>query len=229
MVRLLLALLLSALPAAAQALLTPGEQVERELTRALAAGDESAATALLHELGPLYHYPASEQEARDLLTLATNATRSKQPAVVEAALRALGKTGAPQAAGVVSGYLRKTKPRREERAIVLAAVAAAEEMRSPALAAPLLQLAKTSTDSTVADQALLALGSYCSSPANLRLDLAGKTLDAARALKRERKRWRRLRAPALRALQRLMGRRINSLDQFGDYFKVLKERKRPFG
>jgi HEAT repeat protein len=203
-------------------LLTPGEQVQRELSDALAKRRFDDAVRLLGEVGGLYRYPASQVEARALLALAASATRSESPAVAQAALRAVGGTGAEEAAAILKPFLRSRDP------LALSAVQAAGRLRHESLIPPLLDLAKSAADATVADQALFSLGAYASSPPSVRRRVTERVLSLCQSISRNRQRWRRLRAPGLRALQRLMGRRLNSVQQFTDWWKFAKGKKDPF-
>jgi hypothetical protein len=224
-----LLLVFLALPASAgDELLTPGEQVQRELRAALSAADEDRAVALLAELGGLYRYPASEAEAEALLRLAAEAARARSSRISVAALRALGETGSRKAAAHVEPFLRDLKPAKGEEARVVAAIQAAGQLREPALVTPLLKLAKGSSDLTVAEQAFFALGEYAATDAALRKSVAERTLAVCEQASRRRSRWRRLRAPGLRALQQLIGRRLNSVTMFATWWKVAKDRKDPF-
>lgn len=203
-------------------LLTPGEQVLFELRAALAAGNADAAKKLLTEVGGLYRYPASQDEARALLALAAEAARHKNPVIARAALHAVGATGAPEGAAVLKTYLRSKSP------LAMAAVQAAGRLRHDSLIPLLLDLAKTSADKTTADQALFALGEYCGAAVGVRKRVTERVLSLCQSISRNRRRWRRLRAPGLRALQRLMGRRLNSVQQFSDWWRFRKSAKDPF-
>ena len=225
--RLALLFFLLIAAAGAQELLTPGEQVIRELRAALDKPDDARAAALLFELGEIYRYPASEAEAASLLALAVEAARSKRPRVVVAALEALAETGAPAARTHLEPFLRTV--RKGEERIVLAAVRAAGRLRAPSLIPYLLHLGKGSPDLTIADQALRALGAFCKSDAAIRRRVTRETLALCQSLARKRGRWNRLRAPGLRALQRLTARKLNSLQMFSDWWRQAKTRKNPFG
>ena len=48
------------------------------------------------------------------------------------------------------------------------------------------------------------------------------------SLSRQRQPWRRPRAPGLRALQRLLGRRMNSVQHFTDWWEAVKDNPDPF-
>jgi hypothetical protein len=225
----MLILALLALPAsAADELLTPGEQVQRELRAALAARNEDRAVALLAEVGGLYRYPASEAEAEALLRLAAEAARVRSSRIAVAALRALGETGSRKAAAHVEPFLRDLKPAAGEEARMVAAIQAAGQLREPGLVTPLLKLAKGSSDLVVAEQAFFALGEYAATDVALRKSVADRTLAVCEQASRRRGRWRRLRAPGLRALQQLIGRRLNSVTMFEIWWKVAKDRKDPF-
>ncbi|MHC4958608.1 MAG: hypothetical protein ACYTGN_09540 [Planctomycetota bacterium] len=208
-----------------QELKTPGEQVLTELQAALQAGDAKASGRLLGEVGGLYRFPASKREAAALLELAGRAAGHKDPVIAGAALRALGDTRAPKAVEWIKPLLR-AKAGEEQRTI--AAVQAAGRLRSGTLVAPLADLAKTAGNLVLAGQAYLALGEYADAPTDLRKRVADKTLALCGLAERNRKRWRHLRAPGLRALQRLMGRRLNRVEQFEDWWKFAKARKDPW-
>ena len=203
-------------------LLTPGEQVLKELRGALTAGDADAAKKLLTEVGGLYRYPASQHEARALLALAAEAARDKNPVIARAALQAVGATGAPEGAAVLKTHLRS------KSTLALAAVQAAGKLRHETLIPLLLDLAKTSADLTTADQALFALGEYCGATVDVRKRVTERVLPLCQSISRNSNRWRRLRGPGLRALQRLMARRLNSLQQFSDWWRFRKGSKDPF-
>lgn len=203
-------------------LLTPAEQVLKELRTALTAGDADAAKQLLTEVGGLYRYPANRDEARALLALAAAAARDKDPAIARAALQAVGATGAPEGAAVLKSHLRSKSP------LALAAVQAAGKLRHETLIPLLLDLARTSADLTTADQALFALGEYCGAAVDVRKRVTERVLPLCQSISKNRNRWRRLRAPGLRALQRLMARRLNSLQQFFDWWRFRKGSKDPF-
>lgn len=222
------ALLLLVCVAGAEDLLTPGEQVQRELAAALGAQDHERTVLLLAEVGGLCRYPASPAEAQALVRLAGEASRAKEPTVVVAALAALAKSGMRQAAPHVEKFLRGAKPPKGQERIALAAVHAAGRLRVAELVPDLLKLAQKSSDLTVADQAFDALGEFCRSERALRKQVTEKVLSACNSLRRQRARWRRLRAPGLRALQRLMNRRLNSVPHFQDWWKAVKDRKDPF-
>jgi hypothetical protein len=95
--------------------------------------------------------------------------------------------------------------------------------------APLVKLATKSSHLTVAEQAFLALGEWCREPDGARKQAVEKVLSAANSTRRQRSRWNRLRAPALRALQRLCGRKLNSYDMFLAWWKHAKTTRKPFG
>jgi len=221
-----MALLACVAVAAAQELLTPGEQVLRELDAALAASDDDLAARLLAEAGELYRFPASPAEAQALLDALGGASRSKRGAVVVAALDALAATGAPGARTYVEPHLRTV--RRGEEPIVLAAVRAAGQLRAPALIPALLDLARQGNDLTIAEQALLALGEYRDAGSEVRGRVLKEVLATCQTLEKRRDRWNRLRAPGLRALQMLSGRRMNSVAMFADWWRFAKARKDPW-
>ena len=219
---------LLAAPLRAQALETPGEQVLRELRAARAAGQEGRCVALLGEIGELHRFPASDAEAHALLRAAGDATRDGNQAVVVAALRALGATGAPGAGAHVEPFLRAAKPPVGQERAMVAAVRAAGELRLSAHVPALFKLANKCPDLTVADQALRALGAFCVADVAQRKHVTGKVLEVCQSLRRRRARWRRLRAPGLRALQRLTGRRLNRVSQFADWWSYRKNLRDPF-
>ena len=168
------------------------------------------------------HAEVATAEAKALLDLAAKAARHKNPAIAHAALQAVGATRAPEGAAILKPYLRSKEP------LALAAVQAAGKLRHDTLIPSLLDLAKTSSNLTAADQALFALGAYCDSALAVRKRVTERVLSLCQSISRNRKRWRRLRAPGLRALQRLMARRLNSLQQFSDWWKFRKGSKNPF-
>jgi len=180
---------------------------------------------LLGEVGGLYRFPATRAEAAALLALAGRATHSTDPAIAAAALRAVGETGASEAVELLKPFLRA---RTGQRLQATAAIRAAGTLRRPALVAPLVDLAKTSSDLVLADQALLALGEYCRAETAMRKRVTDRTLSICSATRKNRRRWRRLRAPGLRALQRLVGRRLNSVPQFADFWRFRKAQRDPF-
>lgn len=211
--------------AGAQELLTPGEQVLRELRSSLDKTDTARTVALLAEVGGLYRYPASPAEAAALLKLAGEASRAKDNDIVVAALRALAGTGARGAGDHVVRHLKSAKG---PKPVTLAALRAAGRLRLAALVPDLLKLAQKSPDLTVADQAFAALGEFCRAETALRRQVVEKVLGVCQSLSRRRARWNRLRAPGLRALQRLVGRRMNSVQHFTDWWKAVKDEKDPF-
>jgi hypothetical protein len=214
------AVLLLALAAAAEDLRSPGEQVDAELAEALAAGDVARAVPLLAEAADLYRHPLTPAEAEALLARIGGATRSGDPAIVAAALRALGRTGAPAAALWVEPCLRAKT--------TVAAVEAAGRLGVGALIPNLLDLARDGADLVVAEQAFLALGGFARGDRDLRERAFRETLQVAQLVAKRAPRWRRLEWSALRALQRLAGRRLNTLEQFADWWRHAKGRKDPF-
>lgn len=228
--RLLLCCALVAWPAFAdEPLRTPGEQVLDALRDALAKGETARAEALLTEAGELYAWPASTRERDQLFEAIAAATRAPQPAVCCAALRALGATGSPKAAEQVEPFLRELRTGADGESVAIAAVRAAGRLRHRSLVAPLVKLAQKSSHMTVADQALLALGEWCREPDAARKQVVEKVLSTTNSLRRDRRRWNRLRAPALRALQRLCDRKLNSYQMFLNWWKHAKTTRRPFG
>jgi hypothetical protein len=210
----LLAAVLATAPLAAEELLTPGEQVMRELETALAVSDGPAAARLLAEVGEIFRHPASPEEARALLAAAGAATRSRIASVQAAALRAVGATGAPEGAALVEPFLRSLDVEKGAEPTVFAAVEAAGLLHPAPLVPALLRLAQGSPNLTLADQALVALGGYRDAPPDLRRQVAEKVLDLCDSMSRQRPRWQRLRAPGLRALQLLTGKKLNSVEMF---------------
>jgi len=221
--------LLASVPAAGEELLTPGEAVLRELARARAAGDHETAVERLREVGDLYRYPASEAEAKRLLEAAADAARAEELRVAVAAWRALGRTRSAAAAEHVARALKTPRLIPAGTPALVAAVQAAGRIRHRSLYPPLLRLAKSGRHPTVSDQALFALGEYGRSDPSMRRKVFEEVLDLCPSLMRSRKRWRRLRAPALRALQILSGRRMNSVAMFEDWWNAAKSRPDPFG
>lgn len=221
-----LALFLAAV-AAAEDLLTPGEQVQAELSGALAAGDALRALPLVAEAAEIYLHPCMPAEADALLALIGTAARSEDQAVAAAALHALGRTGAPEAAAHVEPFLRTV--RKGEEKLVIAALEAADRLASPNLIPNLLDMARDCPDFVVAEQALLALGGYARSEKDLRERAFREALQVAQLLSKRAQRWQRLQWPALRALQRVSGKRLGSVEQFTDWWRHAKTRKDPFG
>ena len=214
---------------AAQELLTPGEQVLRDLRAALAREDEKQCVALLREVGGLYRYPASPAEAKALLGLAGEAARARNTAIAVAALHALGETRAPSSAALIEPHLRSLKPAAGQERVVLAAVQAAGKLRRASFLPALSRLAQKCSDLTIADQAFVALGAFRAAAPALRKQATEKVLEACRFTSRRRARWNRLRAPGLRALQRLTGRKLNSLGQFADWWRYARTLPDAFG
>jgi hypothetical protein len=212
--------------AAAGDLQTPAEEVLFELRAALDGGDEARAEALLEEAGEIYRWPGSPEEAAALVGAAGEASRARSPRIAAAAVRALGRMEAPAAAAYVERFLR---PGAEGgRVLVVAAIQAAGRIRAPVLVPALLRMAREEADLVLADQALLALGEYGTAEAEVRKGVADKTLDLCQVLSRHRERWDRLRAPGLRALQRLIGRRLNTVGQFTDWWRHARTLPDPF-
>lgn len=220
-------MLLLAAPAAAEDLLTPGEQVKAELSAALAAGDAVRALPLVAEAAEICLHPCTPAEAEALLALLGSAARSADQAVAAAALHALGRTGAAAAAATVEPFLRTVKKGDEK--VVVAALEAAGRLASPSLIPNLLDIARDCPDFVVAEQALLALGGYARSDKDLRERAFREALQVAQLLSKRPQRWPRLHWPALRALQRVSGKKLNSVDQFADWWRHAKTRKDPFG
>ena len=215
--------------AADEPLRTPGEQVLHALRGALGRSDDAAAVALLREVGGLVRYPASPKEAAALLKVAGEASKSKRVPVVIAALGALGDTRAAAAAVHVEPFLRAAKPAPGEEKIMVAAVRAAGRLRASVAIPALIKLASKSPDVTIADQSFGALGEFCGADDALRKNVTNKVLAACQLLSRKRSKWNRLRAPGLRALQRLTGRKLNTVTQFTDWWRHAKTLKHPFG
>jgi hypothetical protein len=206
----------------AEDLLTPGEQVQKELTAALAANDAPRATPLVEEAADLYLHPCSKTEADALLALLGTASRSADKNVTAAALHALGRTRAAAAASFVEPFLRSVK--KGEEGLVIAAAAA-----GPNLIPNLIDLGRDGQDLVVAEQALLALGGYVRAASDVRQRAFREVLQVAQLLVKRGPRWQRLEWPTLRALQRISGKRLNSVEEFSDWWRVAKSRKDPFG
>jgi len=221
-----LALLLLVAVASADELQTPGEQVQAELSAALGAGDAARAVPLVAEAGEIFLHPCTPMEADALLALIGAASRAEDRAVATAALHALGRTGAPGAAAHVEPFLRSV--RKGEEKVVIAALEAADRLGSANLIPNLLDMARDCPDLVVAEQALLALGGYARCDRGLRERAFRESLQVAQLLSKRPQRWQRLQWPTLRALQRLSGKRLNSVDQFTDWWRHAKSRKNPF-
>lgn len=218
--------LLLAAVTAAEDLLTPGEQVQAELSAALAAGDAARALPLVAEAAEICLNPCTSAEGEALLALLASATRSVDQAVAAAALHALGRTGAATAAASVEPFLRTV--RKGDEKVVVAALEAAGRLASPNLIPSLLDIARDCPDFVVAEQALLALGGYARADKDLRARAFREVLQVAQLLSKRPQRWQRLQWPALRALQRVSGKRLNSVEQFSDWWRHAKTRKDPF-
>jgi len=212
---------------AAEELLTPGEEVLRALESAAEGSREQI--ALLREATELYRYPATAAEAEALFAAAGKATRSKNPEVRLAAVRAISSMGGAKAAAIIEPFLRETAPSPEERPALLTAIQAAGRLHAPTLIPSLLALAKSGKDPTIADQALLALGQFHKLPVRERKALVEKVLALTKSMSRNRRKWNRMRAPGLRCLQMLTGHKLNSVDLFAEWWKVAKDQKNPFG
>ena len=217
----------------AQELRTPGEEVLEEIYAARVLNDEAALAKSLREAGEIHRYPASEQEARALLEAVLPSLRARTDLVVIAALDALTRIAAEDTGREIEPFLRTFKPELSELPRYLAALRAAAAVRAPVLVAPLLNVARKCDDITVAGQALMALSSYHLAPPALRRQVVSKTLEAASSLSRgqgraRRARWFALRPSALRALQLLVGRKLNSVDQFSDWWKIAKTKEDPW-
>jgi len=206
---------------ALQELMTPGEVVLAELAR-------DPTPALLREAAEIHRYPASMEEKEALFAAIAQATKDKRADVRVAALLALAETRDPRAGALFEPHLRELDPSPEEKQVVLTAIEAVGRLRLESLIPSLLRLAKDSRDPTVADESLLALGAFGASNSRERKALVEKVLALARTLKRDRRRWHRLSAPALRSLQLLTGMRLSTLDLFSEWWKVAKEEKDPF-
>ncbi|MFQ5844640.1 MAG: hypothetical protein ACE5JG_06575, partial [Planctomycetota bacterium] len=211
--RVLCAFLLAA-AAVPEELRTPGEEVIAELRAALRSGDGEAAAKALSEVGALYRYPASPEEGKALLKAAAEAAGAPDPRIARAALQALGETRSPAAGPAIEPFLRSVQPAAGQRELALAALEAAGRLASPALVTALLAHARRSPDLVLAEQALRSLGGYDTAPPKLRIQVTDKVLDAARGLSKRRNPWKRLRGPALRALERLCGRPLNTIRHF---------------
>lgn len=213
--------------AAAEDLLTPGEEVLRAL--ADAGDDDRDKIDLLREATELYRYPASAAEAEALFEAAGKATRSKNAEVRLAGVRAVASMGGPKAAALIEPFLRELNPKPDQRPALLTAIQAAGRLHVPTLVPSLMALAKSGKDPTIADQALLALGQYHKLSNRERKALVDKVLALTKSLSRNRRRWNRLRAPGLRCLQLLTGRKLNSVELFADWWKIARDAKQPFG
>lgn len=221
--------LLALAAVAGEPLRTPGEQVLDELRDGLAKGEQARVVALLAEAGELYAWPASNRERDQLFEAMVNGTRAPQAAIRCAALGALGRCGGSKAAEQVEPFLRELKTGAENEAVAIAAIRASGRIRHRSLVAPLVKLAQKSSHLTVADQAFFALGEWRHEPDGVRKQVVEKVLSAANSIRRDRRRWNRLRAPALRALQRLCDRKLNSYGMFLDWWKHAKTTRTPFG
>jgi len=204
------------------ALETPGEVVLAELAK-------DRTPALLQEAAELHRYPASKDEKEKLFQAIGAATSDSRIEVKVAAILALAETGDARAGALLEPFLRETSPSREEKRVVLTAIEAVGRLKLDGLVTSLLGLAKGSRDMTVADEALLALGAFRDRNPRDRKALVERVLSLAKSLKRDRRKWRRLSAPALRSLQLLTGRRLSTLRLFEEWWDVAKERPDPFG
>jgi len=200
---------------------TPGEVVLEELAR-------EPTPALLREAAQLYRYPASPEEREKLFTAIGAATKDRSAEIRVAALLAVAETGDGRAGALLEPHLREGNPSAEEKQVVLTAIEAAGQLRIESLVNALLNLAKGSRDMTVADESLLALGAFHDTSTRERKALFERVLGLAKALERDKRKWRRLAAPALRSLQLLSGKRLSTLDLFTEWWKVAKEEKDPF-
>ncbi|HEX5135702.1 MAG TPA: hypothetical protein VFY93_01930 [Planctomycetota bacterium] len=224
--RLLLAGLLAGV-ALAEDLLTPGEQVAKELSAALTAEDATEAVPLIEEAADIYLQPCGAAEAASLLSLLGTAAKSAKKEIAAAALRALGRTGSAAAVPLVEPFLRAVK--KGEEPLAIAAAEAAGRLAAGNLIPNLLDLGRDCPDLVVAEQALLALGGYVRAERDVRERAFREVLSVAQTLSKKPPRWQRLEWPCLRALQRLSGKRLNSVEQFADWWRVAKSRKEPFG
>ena len=200
---------------------TPGEEL-------LAALKQKATPELLKQAGELYRFPGSKEEAQALFDAACAATKASDAPVRIAALRALATMGDPRAAEFIEPFLREKNPDASEKKVVLTAIEAAGRLRVGALVSSLLNLAKGAKDMTVADEALLALGAFHQATIRERKQLVDRVLLLSQSLKRSRRKWNRLRPPALRSLQLLTGQRMNNVEQFAEWWALAKSRKDPF-
>ncbi|MGQ0613519.1 MAG: hypothetical protein ACT4PV_07280 [Planctomycetaceae bacterium] len=211
---------------------TPVEEALVELAAAQREGDQVGAARLLAELGELYPFAASDEERHALVAALGEGAKSRDRAAATAAVRGLGATGSDEAVAHVEPFLRSLAVVAEELPLRIEAVRAAGALHAPALLMPLLHLARKCEETTLAEQAFFALGDYCRAPAQLRAQAVARVLEAGTALERpsgrEAARARRLRAPMLRALQRLVGRPLNTVEQFADWWAAVKEKKDPF-
>ncbi len=212
----------------AQDLRTPGEEVLAGIKQALREARSEEAVKLLGEVGGLYRYPASPEEAKALLQAAGDAARARDPAVAKAALRALGETRSPDAGQHIEPLLRQLKPTPQQRELALAALWAAARTPSSVLVQPLVAQARKGYDLTLAEEAFKALGGFHAAPPDLRARVADQLLTTALLVSRKSQRWRRLRAPALMALQQVIGRPLNNVRQFTEWWAVARNRADPF-
>ncbi len=220
--------LTASLAVGAESLQTPGEAVMSELKAAMAKPDAPAAVLLLRELGAIYRFPASPAEAKQLLAFAGEAARHADPVIAAAAVQALGETRASEAAKHLEPWLRTGKPKPELRPLVLAAIRASGKLQAQIVIDALLKLARTSNDFTIAGEAMLSLGRFGSAKKAMRVQVTDKLLDVCKSARRNRGRWRILRASGLRALQDVTGQRLNAVPMFLSWWKAAKPQKDPF-
>ena len=212
----------------AQDLRTPGEEVLVGIKQALREARSADTVKLLGEIGGLYRYPASPEEAQALLQTAADAARARDPAVAMAALRALGETRSPEAGQHLEPFLRQLKPTPQQRELALAALWAAARAPSSVLVQPLVAQARKGYDLTLAEESFKALGGFHAAPPELRGRVADQLLTTALLVSKQSRRWRRLRAPALMAMQQVIGRPLNNVRQFTQWWTVVRNRPDPF-
>jgi len=212
---------------------TPGQEVLREIAESSAAGRNAKWAGLLNEAADLHAYPASAGEAEALRHAAATALAAESERVLLAAIRAVGRMRHLAVDKEIAVFLRPLKPSGVETERLLAAIEAAARMHTPALLAPLSRQARQGEHMVVAEQAWKAIGAYEMAPMESRRAATDTALQGAESLargsgKKKRARWRRLRAPALRALQRLIGRKLNTVAQFGDWWRIARKRDDPW-
>jgi hypothetical protein len=92
-----------------------------------------------------------------------------------------------------------------------------------------VDLARDCPDLVVAEQALLALGGYAKCERDVRERAFREALQLAQLVSKRPPRWQRLQWPTLRALQRLSGKKLNSVEQFNDWWRHARGQKDPWG
>ncbi|MEE8107030.1 MAG: hypothetical protein V3T86_15955 [Planctomycetota bacterium] len=212
---------------------TPGEEVLREIAESSGAGRYAKWAGLLNEAADLHAHPASAAEAEALRQAAAAALATKSERVLLAAIRAVGRMRHVAVDKEIAVMLRPLKPTGVETERLLAAIEAAGRMHTPPLLTPLSKQARQGEHMVAAEQAWKAIGAYERTPTDLRRAAADKALEGAESLargsgKKKRARWRRLRAPALRTLQRLIGRKLNTVAQFADWWRIARKQEDPW-